>query len=129
MTIPSELAILAFSSSSSCFFFTSSASIQILSDQIKSVVVVQNDIPSSFSSRSPSIQEIDTETDNPQLVSCYVKDIYKYLLEIEVFFITNSYYRELWFTRGFILWLGTHTDQSQLHGWLQDQSFNAQHID
>lgn len=59
------------------------ASIQILSDQVKSVVVVQDELPTSFSSHSASIQEIDTEIDNPQLVSCYVKDIYKYLLEIE----------------------------------------------
>ena len=29
------------------------------------------------------IPDVDTE-DNPQLVSCYVKDIYKYLLEVEV---------------------------------------------
>jgi len=39
--------------------------------------------PRSFSSRNLEIVDIDTES-NPQLVSSYVKDIYKYLNELEV---------------------------------------------
>lgn len=37
----------------------------------------------SFSSRNLMVDDIDTD-DNPQLVSIYVKDIYKYLNELEV---------------------------------------------
>ncbi len=40
---------------------------------------------SSFSSQNLEIEDIDTET-NPQLVAVYVKDIYKYLNELEVLF-------------------------------------------
>ena len=40
--------------------------------------------PLAYSSaRVNDVQDIDTETDNPQLVACYVKDIYKYLLHME----------------------------------------------
>jgi len=40
---------------------------------------------SSFSSQNlNNVIDIDTEFDNPQLVAVYVKDIYKYLHEIEV---------------------------------------------
>jgi hypothetical protein len=39
--------------------------------------------PRSFSSRNLDITDIDTET-NPQLVASYVKDIFKYLNELEV---------------------------------------------
>ncbi len=39
--------------------------------------------PRSFSSQNFEIVNIDTES-NPQLVSSYVKDIYKYLNELEI---------------------------------------------
>lgn len=40
---------------------------------------------SSFSSQNlNNVIDIDTEFDNPQLVAVYVKDIYKYLHELEV---------------------------------------------
>ncbi len=52
----------------------------------------------SFSSQYLEIEDIDTEP-NPQLVAVYVKDIYKYLNELEVLvhfpfslFITNAWY-------------------------------------
>lgn len=38
--------------------------------------------PRSFSSQNLNVEEIDTES-NPQLVAVYVKDIYKYLHELE----------------------------------------------
>ena len=43
--------------------------------------------PRSFSSQNLDIVDIDQES-NPQLVSSYVKDIYNYLLELEVLFLT-----------------------------------------
>ena len=42
--------------------------------------------PRSFSSQNLDIVDIDKES-NPQLVSSYVKDIYNYLLELEVLFL------------------------------------------
>ena len=40
---------------------------------------------SAFSSQNlNNVIDIDTEFDNPQLVAVYVKDIYKYLHELEV---------------------------------------------
>ena len=44
---------------------------------------VETERRSSFSSQNLEIEDIDTET-NPQLVAVYVKDIYKYLNELEV---------------------------------------------
>lgn len=38
----------------------------------------------SFSSQILNVEDIDTEA-NPQLVAVYVKDIYKYLHELEVY--------------------------------------------
>jgi len=40
--------------------------------------------PLAYSTNHLNFQDIDTEKDNPQLVACYVKDIYKYLLDVEV---------------------------------------------
>lgn len=45
--------------------------------------VLETQRPRSFSSQNLDVEEIDTEC-NPQLVAVYVKDIYKYLHELEV---------------------------------------------
>lgn len=67
---------------------------QVLSEENDTSSVVETERPRSFSSQNLNVEEIDTEP-NPQLVAVYVKDIYKYLHELEVllscFFLpTNS---------------------------------------
>ena len=42
-----------------------------------------NGRPRSYSFQHLEVEDIDTE-ENPQLVAVYVKDIYKYLLDLEV---------------------------------------------
>ncbi|XP_046448620.1 G2/mitotic-specific cyclin-B-like [Daphnia pulex] len=49
---------------------------------------------SSFSSQNLEFDDIDTET-NPQLVAVYVKDIYKYLNELEEKTVIKSNYMEI----------------------------------
>ena len=49
-----------------------------------SSAAIETERPRSFSSRNLNIEDIDTES-NPQLVAVYVKDIYRYLHELEVF--------------------------------------------
>lgn len=46
-------------------------------------VAIETERPRSFSSQNLNVEEIDTES-NPQLVAVYVKDIYRYLHELEV---------------------------------------------
>ena len=56
---------------------------QLAGEEVKPTVVVG--LPVAYSSNQLlNAQDIDTEKDNPQLVACYVKDIYKYLLDVEV---------------------------------------------
>ena len=48
---------------------------------------------SAFSSQNlNNVIDIDTEFDNPQLVAVYVKDIYKYLHELEVNWGCHEYF-------------------------------------
>lgn len=40
--------------------------------------------PEAYSTKQLPVEDIDTDRDNPQLVSYYAKDIYSYLRELEV---------------------------------------------
>ena len=40
--------------------------------------------PESFSTKQLPIEDIDLDRENPQLVSYYAKDIYRYLRQLEV---------------------------------------------
>jgi len=55
--------------------------VQLAGEEVKLMVVVGQ--PLAYSTNHLNFQDIDTEKDNPQLVACYVKDIYKYLLDVE----------------------------------------------
>jgi len=59
---------------------------QLVIDEKKTVVQeTPTEKTISFSSRNlNNVQDIDTEFNNPQLVAIYVKDIYRYLHELEV---------------------------------------------
>ena len=57
---------------------------QLACEEIKTTVTIDSETPRSFSSQNLNIQDIDTEFHNPQLVAMYIKDIYKYLHELEV---------------------------------------------
>lgn len=97
------------------FFFFYSAPPPVQAEEVVPPAVVETERPRSFSSQNLNVEDIDTES-NPQLVAVYVKDIYKYLNDLEVCIVALMVANYLVCCSNILVFLEPNTHQTELYG-------------